>query len=112
MDTTALRQKLASIHQDQVLRFYDDLPPASKDKPLFQVFAEQLLAHSRDAGKPIAWYIMTSDNNDAPTRAFFQQHNHFGYDPRNIFIFPQGMMPAFAMDGSLLLAEKDSLALS
>ena len=42
-----------------------------KNKPLFQVFAEQLLAHSRDAGKPIPWYIMTSDVNDAPTRAFF-----------------------------------------
>src|SRR5436189_4227728 len=56
-----------------------------KHKPLFQVFAEQLLAHSRDAGKPIPWYIMTSDINDAPTRAFFSKNNHFGYDRKNIF---------------------------
>lgn len=83
-----------------------------KNKPLFQVFAEQLLAHSRDAGKPIPWYLMTSDINDAPTRAFFKQNNYFGYDPKNIFIFPQGMMPAFSMSGEMLLAEKDSLALS
>lgn len=83
-----------------------------KSKPLFQVFAEQLLAHSRDAGVAVPWYIMTSDVNDAATRAFFAKHAHFGYDPKNIFIFPQGMMPAFAMDGAMLLAEQDSLALS
>ena len=83
-----------------------------KNKPLFQVFAEQLLAHSRDAGKPIAWYLMTSDINDGPTRAFFAKHKYFGYDPANIFFFQQGMMPAFSMNGDLLLAEKDSLALS
>jgi UDP-N-acetylglucosamine/UDP-N-acetylgalactosamine diphosphorylase len=83
-----------------------------KNKPLFQVFAEQLLAHSRDSGKAIAWYIMTSDVNDGPTRAFFKKHDHFGYDAKNIFFFEQGMMPAFDLDGKILLAEKDSLALS
>ena len=76
------------------------------------MFAEQLLAHSRDAGKPIPWYIMTSDINDAPTREFFSKNKYFGYDPKNIFFFQQGMMPAFSMEGQLLLAEKDSLALS
>jgi UDP-N-acetylglucosamine/UDP-N-acetylgalactosamine diphosphorylase len=83
-----------------------------KQHPLFQVFAEQILAHSRDFGRPIPWYIMTSEANDAPTRAFFARHKSFGLDPANIFFFTQGMMPAFAPDGELLLAEKDSLALS
>jgi UDP-N-acetylglucosamine/UDP-N-acetylgalactosamine diphosphorylase len=83
-----------------------------KNKPLFQVFAEQLLAWSRDAGKQIPWYIMTSDANDAATRAFFEKNNHFGYDPANIVIFQQGMMPAFDMLGHMLLADRDSLALS
>ncbi|HEY7086457.1 MAG TPA: UDPGP type 1 family protein [Tepidisphaeraceae bacterium] len=83
-----------------------------KNKPLFQVFAEQLLAHGRDAGRPIPWYIMTSDINDAPTREFFRKYNSFGYDPKNIMFFEQGMMPAFSFDGRMLLAEKDSLALS
>jgi UDP-N-acetylglucosamine/UDP-N-acetylgalactosamine diphosphorylase len=83
-----------------------------KNKPLFQVFAEQLLAWSRDSGKSIPWYIMTSDVNDAPTRSFFRQHNFFGYPAADVFFFQQGMMPAFSMDGQLLLAEKDSLALS
>ena len=83
-----------------------------KNKPLFQVFAEQLRAYSRDFGKTVPWYVMTSDVNDAPTRAFFKKHDYFGYNPADVFFFQQGMMPAFAMDGRLLLGEKDSLALS
>lgn len=83
-----------------------------RNKPLFQVFAEQLLAHSREAGKAIPWYIMTSDANDAATRAFFAKHNSFGYEEKNIMFFQQGMMPAFSMDGKILLGATDSLALS
>ena len=83
-----------------------------KNKPLFQCFAEQLRAWSRDMGKTIPWYIMTSDINDRPTRQFFEKHRYFGCNPADVFFFQQGMMPAFSMDGRLLLAEKDSLALS
>jgi UDP-N-acetylglucosamine/UDP-N-acetylgalactosamine diphosphorylase len=83
-----------------------------KSKPLFQVFAEQLRAHARDAGRPIPWYVMTSNVNDAPTRDFFKKNAYFGYGPADIVFFQQGMMPAFATDGRLLLAEQDSLALS
>jgi len=83
-----------------------------KNKPLFQVFAEQLLAHGKAAGRPIPWYIMTSDVNDAPTQAFFKKHNFFGYDPKLVRFFQQGMIPAFNMQGEMLLSGKDSLALS
>jgi UDP-N-acetylglucosamine/UDP-N-acetylgalactosamine diphosphorylase len=83
-----------------------------KHKPLFQAFAEQLLAWSRDSGKVIPWYLMTSDANDAATRAFFLKHNYFGYNKGDVFFFQQGMMPAFTMDGKILLGAKDSLALS
>jgi UDP-N-acetylglucosamine/UDP-N-acetylgalactosamine diphosphorylase len=81
-------------------------------KPLFQVFAEQLRAYSRDFGRAVPWYIMTSDANDAQTRTFFAQHHFFGLDSNDVFFFQQGMMPAFGTDGRLLLAETDSLALS
>jgi UDP-N-acetylglucosamine/UDP-N-acetylgalactosamine diphosphorylase len=83
-----------------------------KNKPLFEVFAEQLFAHGRDAGKPIPWYVMTSDANDAATRAFFKKSDYFGLDERDVFFFQQGMMPAFSMDGRMLLDEPGSLALS
>ena len=83
-----------------------------KSKPLFQVFAEQLLAHARDCRCPIPWYVMTSDINDGPTREFFKRNAYFGYDPRNVIFFEQGMMPAFSMEGQLLMGDVDSLALS
>ncbi len=83
-----------------------------KNKPLFEVFAEQLRAWAREVGRSITWYIMTSDINDAPTREFFSKNNHFGCKKEDVFFFQQGMMPAFATSGEMLLAEKDSLALS
>src|SRR2546421_3671973 len=83
-----------------------------KSKPLFQVFAEQLRAYSRDFGRPVPWFVMTSDINDGPTRAFFRKNAYFGLNPADVVFFEQGMMPAFSMNGDLLLAEKDSLALS
>jgi UDP-N-acetylglucosamine/UDP-N-acetylgalactosamine diphosphorylase len=83
-----------------------------KNKPLFQVFAEQLQAWGREVGRSIPWYIMTSDINDAATREFFSKNKFFGYEPKDVFFFQQGMMPAFSMSGEMLLAEKDSLALS
>ena len=76
------------------------------------MFAEQLLAWSRDSGKAIPWYIMTSDANDAATRAFFAKRKYFGWAESDVFFFQQGMMPAFDMLGHMLLAAKDSLALS
>jgi UDP-N-acetylglucosamine/UDP-N-acetylgalactosamine diphosphorylase len=83
-----------------------------KQKPLFQVFAEQLLAHGRAAGRAVPWYIMTSQVNDAATREFFKTHAYFGLKEGDVHFFAQGMMPAFGTDGKLLLGERDSLALS
>ncbi len=83
-----------------------------KAKPLFQVFAEQLLAQERIFERRVPWYVMTSDVNNAPTRAFFQTHEYFGYLPEDVIFFQQGMMPAFDLDGQMLLGERDSLALS
>jgi len=81
-------------------------------KPLFQLFAEQILAASERAGVAVPWYIMTSPVNDVPTRAFFRQYKYFGLDEKDVFFLVQGTMPAIACDGKLLLAQKDSLALS
>ncbi len=81
-------------------------------KPLFQVFAEQLLAQERIFERRVPWYIMTSDVNDDATRAFFKQHDYFGYESEDVIFFQQGMIPAFNDGGDMLLAALDSLALS
>ena len=81
-------------------------------KPLFQLFAERLLRHGEIYGRAIPWYLMTSPGNDGTTRAFFAEHQHFGLDPANVVFLVQGTMPAFGLDGRLLLAEPGSLALA
>jgi UDP-N-acetylglucosamine/UDP-N-acetylgalactosamine diphosphorylase len=83
-----------------------------KDKPLFQTFAEQIKATGDRHGKPVPWYVMTSEVNDQATREFFENHKYFGLSKGDVTFFTQGMMPAFSTDGTLLLADKDSLALS
>jgi UDP-N-acetylglucosamine/UDP-N-acetylgalactosamine diphosphorylase len=81
-------------------------------KPLFRVFAEQILAASRRYKVAIPWYVMTSQGNDVATKAFFRQNRNFGLPAEEVFFLVQGTMPAIGFDGKLLLAEKGSLALS
>lgn len=81
-------------------------------KPLFQLFAEQIAAAGRRAGRDVRWYLMTSPGNDAATQAFFREHSFFGLRPEQVVFFQQGVMPAFATDGKVLLDEKHRVALS
>jgi UDP-N-acetylglucosamine/UDP-N-acetylgalactosamine diphosphorylase len=84
---------------------------AVSNKPLFQVFAEGLLAAGRKYGRPVPWYIMTSPLNHAATVEFFERQRFLGLDKRNVVFFPQGVMPSFEMGtGRMLLAEKGEVA--
>ena len=83
-----------------------------QNKPLFQVFAEQILAAGRRGKVSIPWYVMTSHANDVQTRAFFRRNNFFGLNPKDVFFFVQGMMPVFDCEGKLLLSDKASVAMS
>jgi UDP-glucose pyrophosphorylase len=83
-----------------------------KQKTLFQVFAEKILAAGKRYGKPLHWFIMTSHQNHAATEAFFEEHGFFGMDRGRVHFFRQGRMPAVDFDGRILLESKGSLALS
>ncbi len=79
---------------------------------LFQVFAEKILASSRRYGKPIPWFIMTSIINHEQTVAFFEEHDFFGLDRKDVTFFSQGLMPAVDLEGKIILESRDSIALS
>jgi len=81
-------------------------------KPLFQCFAEFIVAIGRRYGRAVPFYIMTSPQNDASTREFWEKHEYFGMGKMDVLFFPQDEMPAIGLDGKVLLAAKDSLALS
>jgi len=86
------------------------IAPVSGDS-LFQIHAEKVVALSRRYGRTIPLYIMTSPENYDATTKFFIDHHNFGLSHVRFFI--QGRMPAVDREsGKILLASKDSVALS
>ncbi|CBZ50965.1 hypothetical protein NCLIV_040400 [Neospora caninum Liverpool] len=47
--------------------------------------------------------IMTSERNDAQTRAFFAENDYFGLSPSTVSFFVQPSLPTFSPDGRILL---------
>jgi len=82
------------------------------NKPLFQLFAEALLATGKRYNRPIPWYVMTGPTTDAPTRQYFAEHDYFGLAREDVFFFCQGVMPAVDRQGRILLDRKHRVSLS
>ncbi len=80
-------------------------------KSLFQLQAERILRLSRQAGKTIPWYIMTSEDNHAETTGFFKDRRFFGLSERDVFFFKQGEMAVVDDAGKVLLASKGRLSM-
>ena len=81
-------------------------------RTLFQLFADTVLAAGRRYNVSIPWYVMTSPANHHETVDYFIEHNFFGLPRPDVFLFSQGMLPAFDFRGRLLLEEKHHLALA
>ena len=79
---------------------------------LFFFHARKLLALREQYGRPVPLYVMTSDTNDAATRAFFAEHRNFGLEKGDVFFFRQAMWPALSPDGGVLLDRPDHVFLS
>ncbi|MCC7419110.1 MAG: UDPGP type 1 family protein [Planctomycetaceae bacterium] len=83
------------------------------DRTLFQWLAEQILARSRRAGRPIPCYIMTSDATHAETVEHFADHAYFGLPKDDVYFFRQGTMPVVNLsDGRLLMSARGEIATS
>ncbi len=84
-----------------------------KQTSLFQILVEQLRARSRNAGKPICYFIMTSDATHDETVAYFAAHQNFGLQAEELYFFKQGTMPAVdEQTGKILLQNKHQIAVS
>ncbi len=81
-------------------------------KPLFRVFAEQILASERKYGVTIPWYVMTSEANHEETERFFQDNRWFGRPQQSTMLFTQGMVPSVDMQGRVLLESPSQPALN
>lgn len=83
-----------------------------KNKTLFRLFAESLLAAGNKYGFEPIWYIMTSPLNHDETVKIFESNDYYGLAGSNVFIFQQGTLPNFSRDGKILLAGKSTVATS
>ncbi len=79
---------------------------------IFECLINNLMEVVNKAGAFVPLYIMTSEKNDECTKAFFEEHNYFGYDKSYVSFFIQDMACAVDYNGKLLLEEKGRLATS
>lgn len=82
------------------------------DRPLFDWHAARIVAGGKRYGFRPTWAVMTSRANDAATRAFFAEHDHFGLPAEDVIFFSQDMLPALDAEGRILLSGPGSLFLA
>jgi len=83
--------------------------PVSK-RTFFQFHAEKIRNIQRRYGCCLPWYIMVSDSNEQPTRAYFAENDYFGLGAHNVQFIRQRMVPCVDEAGKFLLAEPGRLA--
>jgi len=81
-------------------------------RPLFQVFAEKIVAAGRHYGRPLHWFVMTSHQNHKATESYFIEHDFFGMEEIHVHFFRQGRMPAVDFNGKILLETLGAIAMS
>lgn len=83
------------------------------ERTLFEFFADRLKAIARRYGRTVPLYLMTSPATHDETIAYLEANHYLGLNRDDVQVFCQGTMPAVDREsGKLLLAERDSLALS
>lgn len=74
-------------------------------KPIFEILCDTLkLAHEKYETY-VMWYIMTSNENNEATIAFFEENNYFGYPKDKVLFFKQGELPMIDKNGKVLIGE-------
>lgn len=81
-----------------------------KNKSLFQLFAEKILAAGKEAGRPLPLAVMTSPLNHEETVAFFKEHQLFGLDPSQLSFFRQEMLPILDDQENMFLDQPGRIA--
>jgi len=81
-------------------------------RTLFGQQAQKIHALRRRTGRALPWLLMTSDATDEATRALFEAEGWFGLPREDVRLFRQGALPNVDLDGRILLAAPDRLAVS
>lgn len=87
-------------------------------KTLLQIQAERirkltkLAAQQNGITGTIPWFVMTSESTMEPTLDFFKKHKFFGLNEEDVIMFEQFMLPAFTLDGKIILENKHKISMS
>eukprot|EP00796_Vickermania_ingenoplastis_P008419 gene8419-5899_t len=96
-------------------------PQLKQQKSLFQFHSEKILRVEELAadlctdGKrsSIPFIIMTSEQNNEQTVAFFRDHNFFGLKAEQVFFFIQGSLPCYdEASGKILMESRSAMCLA
>lgn len=79
-------------------------------RTLFELQAQKLRGARRRWRTAIPWYVMTSPATDAPTQAFFAEHQSFGLPSDDVFFLCQSTAPSLDFEGRLLLEQPGRIA--
>lgn len=79
---------------------------------LFEQLIRNLMDVTDEAESYVPLYIMTSNINNADTKAFFEEHDYFGYPKDYIKFFVQEMEPACDHEGRVYMESGTEVAMS
>ena len=79
---------------------------------LFEQLIRNLMDVTDEAETYVPLYIMTSNINNADTKAFFEEHDYFGYPKDYIKFFVQEMEPACDHEGRVYMESGTEVAMS
>jgi UDP-N-acetylglucosamine/UDP-N-acetylgalactosamine diphosphorylase len=71
-----------------------------RNKSLFQLFAEKVVAASRQAGHMLPLAVMTAPDNHLATEMHFASHQAFGLEDNQLALFQQGQLPFLDNEGA------------
>ncbi len=77
---------------------------------IFECLIGNLLKVTEQAGAWVPLFVMTSEENCAETRAFFEEHGYFGYRKDAVQFFVQEQLPTVDRNGKLMLSAKGRIA--
>ena len=84
----------------------------TRDLYIFQCLFNNLMDVTMEEGASVHLMNMTSEINDAETRAFIAEHDYFGYDKEYVHFFVQEMAPVIDEQNRILLEAPDRIAMS
>jgi UDP-N-acetylglucosamine/UDP-N-acetylgalactosamine diphosphorylase len=83
-----------------------------EERTLYRIHAERIAAVSRWSGHPVPFYVLTSPQTDAETRAAFEDAEAWGLVPGQVRFLRQTTLPALDEQGRALLEAPGQLALA